>query len=165
MTLEEYSNLVEKAFGIKNWNFSKKNNEDKTIFTINFSEDGRDHTKCKVFVQKDGICDMEAAFPFKCPEDDRVELSYILTEYNFSKRYGTIRLDLSDGEIINSYSFDMFPSMTPEFVLNKFMSVKDIEKEIYATVVKICKPQFEEEKKAIGVISSTDKKNKFKIDL
>ena len=55
--------------------------------------------------------------------------------------------------------------MTPEFVLNKFMSVKDIEKEIYATVVKICKPQFEEEKKAIGVISSTDKKNKFKIDL
>lgn len=25
MTLEEYSNLVEKAFGIKNWNFSKKN--------------------------------------------------------------------------------------------------------------------------------------------
>lgn len=24
MTLEEYSNLVEKAFGIKNWNYSKK---------------------------------------------------------------------------------------------------------------------------------------------
>ncbi|NLK73465.1 MAG: hypothetical protein GX285_10665 [Clostridiales bacterium] len=165
MTLEEYSNLVEKAFGIKNWNYSKKNNEDKTIFTINFSEDGREHTRCKVFVHKSGICDMEAAFPFTCPEDNRVELSYILAEYNFSKRYATLRLELSDGEIINSYSFDMFPAMTPEFVLGKFMGVKNIEKEIYATVVETCKPQYQEEKKSTGVSSLSDKKNKFKIDL
>lgn len=165
MTLEEYSNLVEKAFGIKNWNYSKKNSEDKTVFTINFSEDGIDHTKCKVYVHNNGICDMEAAFPFNCPEDNRVELSYILTEYNFSKRYATIRLDLSDGDIINSYSFDMLPSMTPEYVLKKFLGVKDIEKEIYDTVVKTCKPNYLEEKKIQSESSATDRKNKFKIDL
>lgn len=101
---------------------------------------------------------MEAAFPFTCPEDNRVELSYILAEYNFSKRYATLRLELSDGEIINSYSFDMFPAMTPEFVLGKFMGVKNIEKEIYATVVETCKPQYQEEKKSTGVSSLSDKK-------
>lgn len=164
MTLEDYSNLVEKAFNIKNWNYSKKNNEDKTVFTINFSEDGKEHTRCKVFVYKSGICDMEAAFPFTCPKDDRVKLSYILTEYNFLKRYATIRLDLSDGRIINSYSIDMLPSMTPEFVLNKFMEVKDIEEEIYSAVVEICKPQLEEQKSK-GTSVSVNKKNKFKIDL
>lgn len=34
MTLEEYSNLVEKAFGIKNWNFSKKNNEPELFMRL-----------------------------------------------------------------------------------------------------------------------------------
>lgn len=164
MTLEEYSNLVEKAFSIKNWNYSKKNNEDKTVFTINFFEDGKEHTRCKVFVYENGICDMEAAFPFTCPEDDRVKLSYILTEYNFLKRYATIRHDLSDGRIINSYSIDMLPSMTPEFVLKKFMGVKDIEKEIYSAIVEICMPQLEEQK-TIGTSASVNKKNKFEIDL
>lgn len=164
MTVEEYSNLVEKAFSIKNWNYSIKNNEDNTVFAINFSEDGKERTRCKVFVYKSGICDMEAAFPFTCPKDDRVKLSYILTEYNFLKRYATIRLDLSDGRIINSYSIDMLPSMMPEFVLNKFMGVKDIDKEIYSTVVEICKPQLEEQK-LIETAVSINKKNKFKIDL
>ena len=91
---------------------------------------------------------MEAAFPFNCPEDNRVELSYILTEYNFSKRYATIRLDLSDGNIINSYSFDMLPSMTPEFALKKFFFFFYIEKEIYDTVVKTCNPNYLEGKRS-----------------
>ncbi len=165
MTLEEYSGLIEKAFGIKDWNYSKKTSEDKTVFTINFSEDGKEHTKCKVFVHSSGICDMEAAFPFMCPEDNRVELSYILTEYNFSKRYATIRLDLSDGEIMNSYSFDIVPSMTPEYILKKFIGVKDIDKEIYDAVVETCNPQVEEENIPSETSGLTSKKNKYKIDL
>lgn len=165
MILEEYSNLIEKAFGINNWNYSRKNKEDKTIFNINFTEDGRDHTKCRVYVHKNGICDMEAIFPFNCPEDNRMKLSYILAEYNLPKRYATIRLDLSDGQIINSYSFDIVPSMTPEFILTKFIGVKDIEKEIYKTVEDVCKPQYKEEKKSVVTSASKDKKNKFKIDL
>ena len=59
-------------------------------------------------------------------------------------------------EFLNREKFLLLDCIPPEGLLNK---------EIYTTVVEICKPQFEEEKKSIGVSSSTDKKYKFKIDL
>ena len=45
------------------------------------------------------------------------------------------------------------------------VTLEDIEKEIYETVVKTCKPNYLEEKKIQSESSATDKKNKFKIDL
>lgn len=35
MTIEEYGNLVENAFKIKNWNYSRGDSEDKIKFIIN----------------------------------------------------------------------------------------------------------------------------------
>lgn len=34
MAVEEYGNLVEKAFKIQNWNYSRDDREDKIIFTL-----------------------------------------------------------------------------------------------------------------------------------
>lgn len=165
MTLKEYGDLVEKAFKIQNWNYSRDERGDKTVFNIRFSVDEKMHTICRIIVNEKGICDMEAAFPFECPEDERVLLSYILMEYNFSKRYATIRVDLSDGEIVNSYSFDMFPSMTPEYILNKFMVVKDIDDEIYKDVEDVCNHRYGEDESIDETATVTEKKDKFKIDL
>ena len=165
MTIEEYGNLVENAFKIKNWNYSRGDSEDKIKFILNFKENGEYHTKCRVFVYSSGICDMEAAFPFACPEDERVLLSYILTEYNFLKRYATIRVNLKEGEIVNSYSFDMFSSMTPEYVLNKFMNVKDIDDEIYKDIRDVCNHRYGEDEAIEETPVVAEKKDKFKIDL
>lgn len=149
---------------IQNWNYSRDERGDKTVFNIRFSVDEKMHTICRIIVRK-GYSDMEAAFPFECPEDERVLLSYILMEYNFSKRYATIRVDLSDGEIVNSYSFDMFPSMTPEYILNKFMVVKDIDDEIYKDVEDVCNHRYSEDESIDETPTVTEKKDKFKIDL
>lgn len=100
-----------------------------------------------------------------CPEDERVLLSYILTEYNFLKRYATIRVNLKEGEIVNSYSFDMFSSMTPEYVLNKFMNVKDIDDEIYKDIRDVCNHRYGEDEAIEETPVVAEKKDKFKIDL
>ena len=44
MTLEEYGNLIENAFKIQNWNYSRNDNGDNSNFTINFLENGEYHT-------------------------------------------------------------------------------------------------------------------------
>ncbi|MDO5127640.1 MAG: hypothetical protein Q4D54_07815, partial [Eubacteriales bacterium] len=165
MTLEEYSNIIDMAFKIEGWNYSKIKKDNLMIFSIRFTENGKIHTDCKVFVYNDGICDMDVGLPFICPENRRVELSNILTNYNYSKRYATIRLDLSNGKIVNSYSFNMLPFMPPEYVLNIFNGVREIEKDIYKSIQDICELSIEEEIQPEIISVSSDKRNKFKIEL
>lgn len=164
MQLEEYRNLVEMAFKIREWNYSREDYEEKTVFSINFLENGQVHTNCKVHVFDDGICDMEAVFPFECAPDDMAELSSIIADYNFEKRYATIRLDSSDGEIMNSYSFDIMPSMSPEFILLKFLAVAGIEADIYEAIEKLCKSK-KEKRGTIEISIPSEKKDEFMIDL
>lgn len=163
MTLEEYGNLVENAFKIQDLNYFRDNSEDKIIFTLDFEENGEDHTKCTVLVYSSGICDMEACFPFKCPDDAeaQIKLSYYIAMCNFSKRYATLRFDYEDGEIINSYSFDMFPFMTPEFILSKFIQVNDIDEDDYKYIKDLCISKMDDENQ----IDDLRKEDKFKINL
>lgn len=165
MTLDEYGNLVEKAFKIQNWKYTREESKDKIVFTINFLENSKYRTKCRVFVHNSGICDMEASFPFKCPEDDEtgLYLSYYIAACNFSKRYATIRYDFEDGEIVNSYSFDIFSSMTPEFILDKFNLVKEIDEDNYKYIEDLCKQKIKENQEI--EIADSDKNDKFKIYL
>lgn len=166
MTLEEYGNLVEKAFEIQNWSYSRDDVEDKIIFAINFGENGEYHTKCRVLVYSSGICDMEASFPFKCPGEGiiGIKLSYYIASCNFSKRYATIRYDFEDGEIVNSYSFDILPSMTPEFILDKFNQVNNIDEDEYEYIKDLCMSKNDGEDQ-ISEKDDLSKEDKFKIDL
>lgn len=168
MTLEEYGTLVENSFKIQNWNYSKNENEEKTIFTINFSQDGECYTKCKVVVNQSGICDMLAYLPFNCPVDDTTKVAgliYEITEYNFLRRYATIRFNLTDGTIRSSYSFKMVSTMTPEFILNIFTEVKDIDDDIYKAIKNICKTEKEEKQELLRTTASMAKRDRFKINL
>lgn len=168
MTLKEYSNLIENAFKINNWNYSKDKNEVETIFTINFSQNGEYYTKCKVIVNQSGICDMLAYFPFNCAVNDMTKVAGLIheiTEYNFLRRYATIRFDLSDGTIRNSYSFKIFSTLTPEFILNIFKEVKDIDDDIYKTIQNICRSEQEEKQEALRKTAVMEKRDRFKIDL
>lgn len=169
MTLEEYGNLIENAFKIQSWNYSRNDNGDNSIFTINFLENGEYHTKCKVIVHDDGICDMEAYFPFKCSEEELgvkgMGLSCYIAMCNYAKRYATLRYDYESGNIVNSYSFDIYPAMTPEFILSKFNMVKNIDEDDYKYIKELCEQQDDEETQETETLVATDKKNKYKIDL
>lgn len=166
MAVEEYGNLVEKAFKIQNWNYSRDDREDKIIFTLDFERNGEYLTKCRALVYDSGICDMEACFPFRCPDDAEtgIRLSYYIAMCNFSKRYATLRYDYEDGEIVNSYSFDMFLYMTPEFILSKFNQVNDIDEDDYKYIKDLCESKAEDEDSVVQTVDS-DKKSKYKIDL
>lgn len=80
---------------------------------------------------------------------------------NFSKRYATLRFDYEDGEIVNSYSFDMFPFMTPEFILSKFIQVNDIDEDDYKYIKDLCISKMDDENQ----IDGSRKEDKFKINL
>lgn len=167
MTLEEYSALIENAFKMQDWNYSKNDIKDGIVFKIDFWRNEEYYTKCRVFVYKSGICDMEASLPFKCPKevDVGIELSYFLSCCNYAKRYATIRYNFTDGEIVNSYSFDIVPSMTSEFILSKFNVVKDIDEDDYNYIENLCKSQDARETQSVELSKIMKKEDKYKIDL
>lgn len=168
MGLVEYSQLIEQAFKIQNWNYTKDANEKRTIFSLNFLQNGEYYTRCKVMVNQTGTCDMLAYFPFKCPENDMIKatkLVHKITEHNYLRRYATIRFNFSDGTIRNWYSFIIFPTMTPEFISNVFMEVKNIDEDIYETLKEICKSEQDTKQDPLRTTESISKKDKFRIDL
>ena len=65
---------------------------------------------------------------------------------------------------MNSYSFDIMPSMSPEFILLKFLAVADIEADIYQAIEKLCKSK-EEKRETIEISIPSGKKDEFMIDL
>ena len=172
MTLEEYCNLIENAFKIHNWNYARNDNGNKSLFIINFLENGECYAKCNVTVSDNGICDMNAFFPFKCPGDEslnkEVTLSCYIANFNYTKRYATLRYDYESGNIVSSYSFNIFPTMTPEFILSKFNTVRNMNKDNYNYIKKLCEQQDDketQETQETETFISTDQKGKYKIDL
>lgn len=168
MELEEYCHLIEQAFKIQNWSYTKDEDEKKTTFSLNFLQNGEYYTKCKVIVNQFGICDMLAYLPFNYPKNDMTKAAGLvrkITEHNYPRRYATIRFNFSDGTIRSSYSFKIFPTMTPEFILDIFKDVKDIDEDIYGVLKNICKSQREKQQEPFKITASVTKKDKFRLDL
>lgn len=168
MELEEYCHLIEQALKIQNWSYMKDEDEKKMIFSLNFLQNGEYYTKCKVIVNQFGICDMLAYLPFNCPKNDMTKAAGLvrkITEHNYPRRYATIRFNFSDGTIRSSYSFKIFPTMTPEFIIDVFKDVKDIDEDIYSVLKNICKSRREKQQEPFEIIASVSKKDKFRLDL
>lgn len=176
MDLATSKSIVSNAFKSQNWNFSADDsNQDKVIFSINFLVDGKSHTKCKIIVFNDGICDIEVYFPFSCPTKKIEELALCITKLNYSKRYATFRLDPRDGEIQFSYSYIFNDSTTSTSFLQRFINCKNIDDEEYSQIESICLSKdpthIESSKEPIDseppITSSPEptKKNKHKISL
>ena len=55
--------------------------------------------------------------------------------------------------------------MTPEFILNIFKEVKDIDDDIYKTIQNICRSEQEEKQEALRKTAVMEKRDRFKIDL
>ena len=139
MSIELYKKMITDAFDCQDLNYSiDDNGSENSIIRINFSENGKRYLNCRVIIFENGICDIEAALPFICPNDKLHELSYYLTEINYSIRYATMRLDVNDGEIVNSYSFDVNNTTSARYFYKKFLNVHDIEEDVYQKIASIC---------------------------
>lgn len=55
--------------------------------------------------------------------------------------------------------------MTPEFILDIFKDVKDIDEDIYGVLKNICKSQREKQQEPFKITASVTKKDKFRLDL
>ena len=168
MSINIYQRIIADAFDSKNWKYTSKSvSNEKTIFTINFESEILDTLRCKINIYDSGVCDIDAIFPITCNEEHYRELSYYFTKYNCRKRYGTLRLDVEDGEIRNSYTFVFNNSTTPKEFLKKFGFVKDINDSIIEDIVNICKMESEEKKDSsmAGQSVITDKNSKHKLSL
>ena len=140
MSLNIYQRIIADAFDSKNWNYSCKNlSEEKSMFSINFTSDVYGRTSCRVTIFDDGVCDIEAILPIVCQKEQHTELCYYLASHNCFKRYATLRLDIKDGEINNSYSYVFNKSTTPKDFLNRFLSVKDVDDSVLNDLISICK--------------------------
>ena len=68
MSLSSYAEIISKAFEEKNWNYVSENSADEKIqFGINFESKKYKAIYCKIEMFDDGICDIEAELPVKCP--------------------------------------------------------------------------------------------------
>lgn len=168
MSLHTYKNIIKSAFDSQNWNYSTRETENgKFLFSINFTNSSNNTTiKCSVLISDDGICDIEAILPFTCTQENIGDVIVLISEHNYSKRYATLRVDFSDGEINNSYSFDFNESTTPNYFLKRFISVKDIDDdETFGELEKLCFTTPIETSNTPEPQSSTSSKNKFKLNL
>lgn len=169
MAINVYQCIISDAFDSKNWKYSSKSDSNgRTIFSIKFDSEIFDTLCCKIYIYDNGVCDIDAVFPISCKEEYYKELALYFAKYNCRKRYGTLRLDVEDGEIRNSYTFVFNNSTTPKEFLNKFGFVKDINDSVIKDIVDICKTESGTEKKDLtlgsqGVLSG--KKSKHKLSL
>lgn len=169
MSLSIYQRIIADAFDSKNWNYSCKNlSEEKSAFSINFTSDAYGTTSCKVTIFADGVCDIEAVLPIVCQKEQHMELSYYLATYNYLKRYATLRLDINDGEINNSYSYVFNKSTTPKDFLNRFLNIKDVDDSVLNDLISICKKNVPDKSSVVTTesqITSSGKSGKHKLVL
>lgn len=169
MSLSIYQRIIADAFDSKNWNYSCKNlSEEKSAFSINFTSDAYGTTRCKVAIFANGVCDIEAVLPIVCQKEQHMELSYYLATYNCLKRYATLRLDINDGEINNSYSYVFNKSTTPKDFLNRFLNVKDIGDSVLNDLISISKKNASDKSSVVTTesqITNSGKSGKHKLVL
>lgn len=169
MAINIYQRIIADAFDSKNWKYSSKSDSnEKTIFSINFDSEILDTLRCKIYIYDNGVCDIDAIFPISCKEEHYKELALYFAKYNCRKRYGTLRLDVEDGEIRNSYTFVFNNSTTPKEFLNKFGFVKDINDSVIKDIVDICKTESGTEKRDSTLASQSvvaGKNSKHKLSL
>lgn len=169
MSLSIYQRIIADAFDSKNWNYSCKNlSEEKSMFSINFTSDVYGKTSCKVTIFDDGVCDIEAVLPMVCQKEQHMELCYYLASYNCLKRYATLRLDINDGEINNSYSYVFNKSTTPKDFLNRFLNVKDVDDSVLKDLISICNMNVPDKSSVVTTesqVASSGKNGKHKLVL
>lgn len=140
MSLSIYQRIISDAFESKKWNYSsKKISDQKTVFTIEFEYDKFGTNRCKVSIFDNGVCDMETILPISCPREQYMELCYYFAQYNYLRRYSTLRLDVNDGEITNCYSFIFNQATTPKEFLDRFISTRDIDDDVLMDIMAICR--------------------------
>lgn len=151
--------IITKAFDIENWNYSVKryDEKEKNIFTINFTFKSRGKLECKIHIFDNGICDMDMTLPLSCPSEYRMMLSYYFAKTNFNKRYATYRLDIDDGEIQYSYSFEITSSINSEEFLRIFKRTKNgaMDDDEFNEIKRFCEGRFTKEELAIISKAST----------
>lgn len=139
MTLKIYAQVIKDALDSQNWKFSCENvAEDEISFLIKFTLEESEKIYCKIMIFESGICDIEVVLPIVCQPEQYMELCYYLTKQNFASRYATLRLDMRNGEINNSYSFDFNQSTTPESFLELFLRVRDVDDSVMEELNSIC---------------------------
>ena len=139
MSLSSYAEIISKAFEEKNRNYVSENSADEKIqFGINFESKKYKAIYCKIEMFDDGICDIEAELPVKCPMLHYAELAYRIAEYNCLKRYGSWRLYIEDGKIINAYSFDFNEATTTDQFMRIFGYVRDFSDDEADGIIAIC---------------------------
>lgn len=131
--------IVNEAFKSRNWKFSLDDtNDNYIVFDIEFLRDESTEMDCRVIVFDTGICDIEQILPFTCPDDYQYMLVLYLTHYNYLKRYATYRLNIENGEITYSYSYNFNEASTPAEFLEKFDIVANIDSDEYSKIENIC---------------------------
>lgn len=148
--LNIYAQVIKDALDSRNWNYSCENvAEDEISFLINFTSEESGKKYCKIMIFESGICDIEVVLPIVCQPEQYMELCYYLTKRNFASRYATLRLDMRDGEINNSYSFDFNQSTTPESFLELFLRVRDVDDSVMEELNSICNTRTTTEKNGL----------------
>lgn len=143
------SSIITNAFDMENWKYSVKryDEKEKSVFNINFTFENQGTLKCVITAFDSGICDMDMTLPLSCPPEYRMMLSYYLAKTNFNKRYATYRLDVDDGEIQYSYSFEISSAIVSEEFLRIFKRTKNgaMDEEEFNEIKKCCLGKFSKE--------------------
>ena len=143
MLLEQYKELIAGALDLKRWDYSSKLiNQKQIIFNCHFFiNKKRERLNCLVAVEDNGVCEMYAKLPFKCPGEKIKELCYVIAECNRHNRFTQFQVNTENGEIYNYYSFEIIDTMSEEYILYKFLLVKVIDEEDddYRKIQNICK--------------------------
>ena len=141
--MDRATQSVEDFLKSKNWRYStRKQRPDLAVYELGFTMENCS-LRARIYVEANpNVCRVDAVLPITGEALYEYPLCEKITNFNYMKRFGSLKYDERDGEITYEYSFLIGHQIYPDELNRYLRAVLSSADDAYAEIKKCCVGRF-----------------------